>query len=210
VSLMAIGLLKLVRFLVPAALILIFGKLLGFLTGWWTTTLPDFEKSQYLPSIVIPAAIYYITPLRRWTNAPHHRRITERLRSGLVKITGYPDREDKYTWEKLRPLFFSLVDQDESLKQKANLAYANGAIWTWFADSTILAILFFLTSMLLYSLGVEDAFVAGMIFLLITAVSLAGSLVCTSKQINIGAEQLEVIDFKYKSEVEKRLNELDR
>jgi hypothetical protein len=128
----------------------------------------------------------------------------------LVRITGYPDQEHKYTWEKLRPLFFSLVDQDDSLKQKSNLAFANGAIWTSFADSTILAILFFLASMLLYWLGVEDAFLAGMIFLIITALSLAGSLVCTSKKITIGAEQLEVIDFKYKSDVEKRLNDLDR
>ena len=207
---MAIGLLKLVRFIVPAALILLFAKLLGLLTGWWTTTLPDFEKSQYLPIIVIPAAIYYITPLRRWTNAPHHKRIAERLRSGLVQMTGYPDRKEIYTWDKLRPLFFSLVDQDESLKQKANLAYANGAIWTSCADSTILAILFFLASMLLYGLGVQEAFVAGMVFLLIVALSLAGSLACTSRQIDIGAEQLEVIDFKYKPDVEKRLNALDK
>jgi hypothetical protein len=207
---MAIGLLKLVRFVVPAALLILFSKLLGFVTGWWTTVLPDFEKSQYLPSVIIPAAIYYITPLRRWTNAPHHNRITERLRSGLVQITGYPDRKDRYTWKKLRPLFFDLVDRDESLKQKANLAYANGAIWTSFADSTILAVLFFLASMLLYWLGVENAFIAGMIFLLIVSLSIAGSLACTSKQISIGAEQLELIDFKYKTDVEKRLNNLDK
>jgi hypothetical protein len=207
---MGIGLLKLVRFVVPAALILVFSKLLGFLTGWWTTTLPDLEKSQYLPSIIIPAVLYYITPLRQWINAPHHGRIKERLRSGLVQIAGYPDREDRYTWKKLSPLFYDLVDQDESLKQKSSLARANGAIWTSFADSTALAILFFLASMLLYWLGVEDAFIAGMIFLVIIALSLAGSLVCTSKHIKIGAEQLEVIDFKYKSEVERRLNDLDR
>jgi hypothetical protein len=120
---MAIGLLKLARFVVPAVLILIFAKLLGVLTGWWTTTLPDFEKSPYLPTVVIPATLYYITPLRRWTNAPHHERVTERLRAGLVQLTGYPDLKDKYTWKKLRPLFFNLVDQDESLKHKSKLAF---------------------------------------------------------------------------------------
>lgn len=206
---MAVGWLKLIRFVVPAILILIFTKLLGFVSGWWTTTLPDFEKSQYLPVIVIPAVIYYITPLRRWTNAPHHTRITERLRGGLVQISGYPDQTEKYTWKKLQPLFYNLVDQDESLKQKAKLAYANGAIWTSFADSTVLSFLFFLASMLLYGLGVEDTFVAGMLFLLISSLSLAGSIVCTSRQIAIGTEQLDVIDFKYKGDVEKRLNSLD-
>jgi hypothetical protein len=207
---MAIGVLKLVRFIIPAALIILFSKLLGFVTGWWTTVLPDFEKSQYLPSVIVPAAIYYITPLRRWTNTPHHKRITEHLRRGLVQIAGYADREDKYTWKKLRSLFFDLVDRDESLKQKANLAYANGAIWTSFADSTVLAALFFLASMLLYWLGSEDAFIAGMIFLLIISLSIAGSVACTSKQIAIGLEQLEVIDFKYKADVERRLSNLDK
>lgn len=188
----------------------IYAKLLGQMTGLWSTTLPDFEKSSYLPIVVIPAVLYYVTPLRKWTNAYPHKRVVERLREGLVKITGYPDQKDRYTWEKLRPLFFTLVDSDESLKQKASLAYANGAIWTSFADSTALAVLFFLASMLLFHLKIEEAFPAGMIFLLIAAVSFGGSLACTSRQIDIGAEQLEVIELKYKSEVEKRLNALDR
>lgn len=207
---MTIEYLKLVRFLIPAALILVFGKLLGFFTGWWTASLPDFEKAQYFPSVVIPAAIYYVTPLRRWTNALHHSRITEALRTGLVRMTGYEDRQDRYTWKALRPLFFSLVDQDESLKKKASLAYSNGAIWTSFADSTILAILFSLISMLMYWLGSVDAFIAAVIFMIIACFSIIGSLVCTNKQIEIGAEQLEVIEFKYKTDVEKRLNNLDR
>lgn len=207
---MSLSQLMLVRFIVPAALMLLYAKLLGAMTGLWSTPLPDFEKSSYLPIIVIPAVIYYVTPLRKWTNAYHHKRIVDRLRVGLVQITGYPDREDRYTWKKLRPLFYSLVDSDESLKQKASLAYANGAIWTSLADSTILAILFFLASMLLFYLGFENAFPAGMAFLLIGAMSFAGSRGCTSRQINIGAEQLEIIDFKYKADVEKRLNALDR
>ncbi|MHC2624092.1 hypothetical protein ACVIW2_006124 [Bradyrhizobium huanghuaihaiense] len=205
-----LSLLKFVRFVIPAALMLLYAKLLGQMTGLWSTTLPDFEKSSYLPIVVIPAVLYYVTPLRKWTNAYHHRRVVERLREGLVKITGYPDHKDRYTWKKLRPLFFTLVDSDESLKQKASLAYANGAIWTSCADSTILALLFFLVSMLLFYLKIEEAFPAGMIFLLIAVFSFAGSLACTSRQIGIGAEQLEVIDLKFKSEVEKRLNALDK
>lgn len=207
---MSLGLLKLVRFLIPAALILSFTKLLGFFTGWWTTTLPDFSKGEYLPAVVVPAVLYYVTPLRRWINAPHHTQVTERLRSGLVTITGYQDKTDRYSWKNLRPLFFSLVDQDESLKQKAKLAYANGALWTSFADATALAILFFVASICLYEIGLEEAFPPAMIFLFLAAVSFFGSRACTRKQIEIGAEQLETIDLKYKNDVEKRLNALDR
>jgi cytochrome c biogenesis protein CcdA len=199
----------LARFIAPAVIILIYAKLLGWFTGWWITTLPDFTKAASLPVVVIPAALYYITPLRRWINAPHHKQVTERLRRGLVSISGYPDQVERYTWKKLRPLFFSLVDQDESLKQKAKLAYANGIIWTSCADSTAIAVLFFAASMALYWLGLEEAFPAGMIFLFIVAGSLMGSLACTARQIEVGAEQLETIDLKYKSDVEKRLNSLD-
>jgi uncharacterized membrane protein YfcA len=207
---MPLGLLKFVRFIVPAALILIFTKLLGVVTGWWNTTLPDFARSEFLPVVIIPAVIYYITPLRSWINHTHHARIAEGLRSGLVKITGYADQTEKYTWKKLRPLFFTLIDQDESLKKKASLAYANGAIWTSCADSTALAIIFFLISLCFYWLGVEDAFLAAILFAMICIASYAGSWITTSKQIGIGAEQLEIIELKYKSDIEKRLNALDK
>jgi hypothetical protein len=205
---MPLSILKFIRFVVPPILIILYVKLLGFITGWWSTTLPDFEKSIYLPTVVIPAALYYITPLRRWINTPHHNRVVENLRKGLVGIAAYPDNQEKYTWQKLRPLFFSLIDQDESLKQKATLAYANGAIWTSFADATALAILFAAFSGLLYLFKVDDAFVACMVFVIVAVISFFGSLACTSRQIGIGAEQLEVIDLKYKSDVEKRLNSL--
>jgi hypothetical protein len=206
---MNISLLKLIRLVVPIFLAFLYAKLLGFVTGLWTTILPDLEKAQYLPIVVVPAALYYITPFRSWINAPNHKRITERLRNGLVQITGYVDRKDRYTWGKLQPLFYDLVNQDEGLKHKSTLAFINGALWSSFADSTVLAILFFLASMVLYWIGFNDAFLAGMLFLLITAVSLAGSLVCTNRQIGIGADQLAIIEFKYKSDVEKRLNNLD-
>jgi len=205
---MTLDRLKTIRFVAPAIISLAFVKLLGLLTGLWTTTLPNFEKAIFLPIVVVPALLYYITPFRRWANDPFHRRITERLRAGLVDLSGYPDQKDKFTWRNLRSLFFSLVDGDKSLEQKAKLAYWNGAIWTTFADSAVLSILFFLASMLLYYLGFQDAFPAGMIFLLLFSLSIAGSEIATRRHIAIGEEQLEVIELKYKSEVQDRLNKL--
>jgi len=72
-----------------------------------------------------------------------------------------------------------------------------------------LQIRFFVASISLFGAGLEEAFPPAMVFLVIAAFSFAGSRVCTRKQIEIGAEQLEVIDFKYKSDVERRLNALD-
>jgi hypothetical protein len=207
---MTLDRLKLARFIMPPILVILFATLLGFFITRRTTSLPDFEKSLYLPIVIIPGALYYISPLRMWVNAPHHNRISERIRSRLVEMTGYSDRKDKYTWKKLRPLFFDLIDQDESLKQKAKLAYFNGLIWTSFADATGLAILFAFISALFFWIGIEDALIAGTVFALIAVISVVGSLITTSKQLSIGAEQIEVIEYKYKSNVEKRLNDLDK
>jgi uncharacterized membrane protein YfcA len=94
---MTIDTLKYLRFVTPAVIILLFTALFGWITGWWTLEIPDFSKAAYLPVVLIPAAIYYITPLRRWVNAPHHRKINERIRRGMVDIGDHPDRPDVYT-----------------------------------------------------------------------------------------------------------------
>lgn len=206
---MSLGRLQFLRFIVPAVLILVFAKILGSVTGWWTATLPDFSKSEFLPAVIGPAAIYYITPLRSWVNARHHERVTENLRKGLVEISGYPDKPEKYTWKHLRSLFYSLIDGDDSLKNKAELAYSNGVIWTSFADCTALALIFLVGTIGLYWLSLTEVVPAIATFLAIMVISIIGSFVTTRKQMSIGEEQLETIKFKYKTDVEKRLNSLD-
>jgi hypothetical protein len=202
-------LLKAFRLFVPAALILVYWSLFGKIVGLWALQIPDFSKDYYLPIIIIPAALYYVTPLRTWANARYHKRVTENLRAGLVRIAGYSDDPDAYTWKRLRPLFFSLVDSDDSLKNKASLAYMNGLLWTSFADSTAISVLYSLLAALLFTLGIREAAIAFVVFCVIAGASTVGSIVTTKKQIEIGAEQLELIELKYKTDIEKRLNTID-
>lgn len=188
---------------------MVYWGLFGKIVGLWTTPIPDFSKDYLLPIVVVPAVIYYITPLRKLVNAPHHRRVDENLRRGLVSIAGYPDRVDKYTWKSLRPLFYSLIDGDDSLKNKASLAYMNGLLWTSLADSTVLSVLYAIFASILLTLGMKMAVVALELFCAIALISIVGSVVATNKQIDIGNQQLEVMELKYKSDIEKRLNKLD-
>jgi hypothetical protein len=188
---------------------LVYCSLFGKFVGLWTAPIPDFSKDYYLPVVVVPAVLYYITPLRKWVNAPYHAKVSENLRRGVVSIAGYPDRVDKYTWKSLRSLFFSLVDSDESLKNKASLAYMNGLLWTSLADSTALSVLYAILAALLIAIGMKEAVVAFELFCTIAIVSIIGSIVTTNKQIDIGNEQLEVMELKYREEIEKRLNKLD-
>ncbi|NKN03067.1 hypothetical protein [Rhizobium leguminosarum] len=206
---MTVGTLKIWRLFVPAALMIIYGALLSFVTYGTTWEMPEFSKAPYLIVMVVPAVLYYITPVRAWMNDASHDRIAENLRAGLVAIAGYKDDKEKYSWKNLRSLFFKLVDEDKSLSTKASLAYFNGLIWTSLADSAAIALFYCLVSVALYYFGVSNALIAVATFLLIMVVSIIGNRVSTNRQINIGNEQLEHIRFEHKTAVERRLNQLD-
>jgi hypothetical protein len=85
----------------------------------------------------------------------------------------------------------------------------NGLLWTSFADSTAISVLYSLLAALLFTLGIREAAIAFVVFCVIGGASTVGSIVTTKKQIEIGAEQLELIELKYKTDIEKRLNTID-
>lgn len=207
---MTVANLKTLRLVVPGVLIVFYALILGWITKLWDFSIPDLSKAPYSLSILIPAGVYYMSPLRKVFNGPQHRKITEKLRIRLVEIGGMTDHPEKYTWKKLRPLFFSLIDNDPSLKEKATIAYSNGLMWTSYSDASILAILYCVPAIFFYWIGVDASLIALLLFIGISAVCYVGCLIATRKQIEIGEEQLEIIDMKYKYDVEKRLVNLDR
>jgi hypothetical protein len=206
---MGLAALKGWRLIAPAALIILFAALLGWVTDTFSVPLPDLSKASYSLSLLVPGLLYYITPLRSLFNDPHHSRLVEHIRQQMVAIAGVPDRPDAYTWKALRPLFFSLIDGDESLKKKSQLAYFNGAIWTTCADATALALFYVLASLGLWWLGINTARSAAVLFGLIAVAGFLGSLSTTRKQMAIATEQTEVMELKYKQEIEARLVKLD-
>lgn len=206
---MGLAALKSWRLIAPAVLIIVFAALLAWLTGIGTVPLPDLNKGSYSLSLLVPGLLYYITPLRSLLNDPHHSRLVEHIRVRMVSIADVPDRPEAYTWKALRPLFFSLIDGDESLKKKSQLAYFNGAIWTTFADATALALFYLIACLVLWWLGISGAGSAAVLFVIIAVVGFLGSLSTTRKQMAIATEQTEIMELKYKSEVEARLVQLD-
>lgn len=112
---MTLNTMQIWRWITPAVLIIVYSAVIWFIVLGTFPSLPDFSKAPYLVSVVVPAALYYITPLRAWVNRSAHERITENLRAGMVSISGYDDKPEKYTWLSLRSLFFKLIDDDKSL-----------------------------------------------------------------------------------------------
>jgi hypothetical protein len=206
---MTLGTMKIWRLFAPAVMIIVYGMILAYIVAGAQWEMPDFSKTPYLAILLIPAILYYITPVRGWINQASHARITENLRVGMVKVAGYDDSPQKYSWINLRSLFFKLVDEDKSLSTKASLAYFNGLIWTGLADSAAIALGYALVSVGLFYFDAPNALVALALFTAIVILSLLGNRVATDRQIAIGNEQLEVMKFEHKAAIEKRLNQLD-
>ncbi|RUV80882.1 MAG: hypothetical protein E5Y35_04305 [Mesorhizobium sp.] len=206
---MTLNTMQIWRWFTPAALIIVYGAVIWFILMGTFPGLPDFSKVPYLIGVVVPAALYYITPLRTWVNKGSHERVTENLRAGMVKIAGYEDKPDKYTWPGLRSLFFKLVDDDKSLSTKASIAYFNGLLWTGFADSMVISAGYGLVSVGLLYFGTPNAVIALFVSVAILSVSYLGNRVATARQIAIGNEQLEHMRFDHKAAIERRLNQLD-
>lgn len=208
---MSIELLKKVRLIAPGIIMFLFAVILGAATKWWKLELPDFEKAMYAPSLILPGLLYYITPLRKWVNQPHHNRLVEYIRAELVAAAEVDDRPEKYSWRALKPFFFNKIDNDESLKTQSKLAYFNGSVWTTFADITALSIIYILLSISIWFIFNNDgAIFSAIVFFVFSVIGLLGSFSTTKKQMEIAKDQVDYIEFKYKSDLEKRIAELDR
>ena len=93
--------LKWVQFVVPAVIILVSWSIFGRVTGLFTFTVPSTFLDPGNIIVVILGAIYYASPLRDWANKPYYNEVNENLRTGLVRISGLPERPG-FTWKALR------------------------------------------------------------------------------------------------------------
>lgn len=206
---MSLDNLKRIRFLAPGFITLIFASVLGKLLGLWDLGIPtSWKESIYTPAVIAPAIVYYCTPFRERTNAKFFNQVSENLRKNLVRIAGMPDDPNRYSWKRLRGIFFFLVDNDKSLEKKSQLAYENGAIWTTLADVRALSGMFMFVSIGFFYFEFLSALIAAFGFGAICALSYLGSIAITNRHINIGNQQLEIIEHAYKSKLQQMMASL--
>jgi len=188
-------------------LVLIFAGLLGQITGLWPSLWPQkLEDAISYSIVIIPAAIYYLTPLRDWANRKFFQDISENIRSKIVQISTLQDEPTVYTWKAIRGIFFHFIDIDKSLTVKASLAYFNGFIWTTLADIRALAFTFTVIAVALWILlGVAKALIAAVLFLAGAVLSYWGSVVVSRRHKEIGDEQIEIIEHNYQLDLKKMM-----
>src|SRR5262245_29828774 len=91
------------RFITPGIIVGVFIGLLGAITQLWPKWKPgNLNDGLYSLSVILPAGVYYLTPLRGRVNSKFHKDISKNIRDRIVKISGLPDAPEIYTWKALR------------------------------------------------------------------------------------------------------------
>jgi hypothetical protein len=202
--------LKHLRFIAPGIIVICFAAILGWLSGMWSIEVPELKDAATLPLFLLPAALYYVTPIRTWVNKPHADRITNNIVDQLVRIGRGGPNEGRYQWSQIKTIFYPIIDKDPSLSQKSKLAYANGFIWTTFADVTALSLIYVVTSLVIaFGWGNYGSLVAASIFGIVAIASFFGSFATTKRHLGISQEQLDIIEDLYANEVRSGLERID-
>lgn len=203
---MSLTTLKWLRFVTSGAIILcgffIFGKITKIFDINIPTDAGDYPK---MISVLLFGSIYYVTPLRDWANKRYHRRVSENIRLKMIEIAGLEDKNQYLTWKAVRGVFFFLIDNDKSLKEKSSIAYFDGYMWTTIADIRAVSVSFAFISVIVWFFGVNSSLIAVTIFAFIAVISHVASNFVTKNHIKIGNEQLEIIELYYKEDVYKKL-----
>lgn len=202
---MKMGTLKIWRKIIPAMLCVVGYGVFGTITDLWDFPDIDIKNAGFSPLIIPIAFLYYIFGIQEKANSIWFAEVTENLRSKLVEVSGLADDPAILNWKEVKKVFYHLVDNDESLKVQANLAYDNGLMWTSAADTMIVSFIWMLISVMSSVMGVSNSETAILFFLVITLFAIFASIILTNKHKKIGDNQINIIKFLHKEKLKEGL-----
>jgi hypothetical protein len=203
--------LKYLRVLIPGLIILIGllpikNQLVGF-----GVNLDGLDYNYTLLFAITLGAIYYQLNIQRLITSHSHYLINKNIYDGLLK-TYSKNIDDNIRKDILKKgsymrVFYRIIDNDESLKQKANLVRFNGIFWTSSADIFIISLIY----SCLYHFNVltttnNIALSKALVIIMWSALFL--HIISVRKHIKLGNEQLKVIDQLYKNDVEMKIDSI--
>lgn len=202
---MTIETLKRLRFLVPGIIIFTLWALLGSFTGDWKvqTSLSPDAIGKTTTAFVL-ALLYYVLPLRDWANRRNYDIVNSNITQALTKIGSENASAKKLSWQQIKPLFYKLVNSDDSLTFQSKRAMFNGLLWTSTADVRAISIIFTIISVAYHFVfDSQGALFGALVFGAIAAATWPVSWILTEKHKSIGNEQIEIIRSFHSSEVKE-------
>jgi hypothetical protein len=203
--------LKWVRLVAPGIIILALGYPFYSIILQSSKTNPLPNETIFMGVALVLGAMYYASPLRLWSNYWFHDDVNRNLVELMVRpaFKGGLVKKDPtlVKFDEVRDIFYHFVDTEPSLKNRAEQAYFNGAIWTTIADVRALSLLFFIAYGLIWLFFDRNgaaglwAIICGLLFV----ISVPLSISVTRVQTKIGASQVEFIYTHKKPELENLL-----
>jgi hypothetical protein len=209
-------LLKTVRFFVPAGMLYIALVAICWYSHWCDLAIPT-QYDQIMKSIaaIIFGFLYSVSYLREYTNKNYYNEVNQNLMRQLTsQFEADPSVPKGISWSTIRPIFYGFVDNDESLKHQATLAYWNGALWTSSADlRAVSCIACIATGILMLIAGVigdeSFDFTRAIYFFILTIIlfliSILFSRLTTNRHLSIGNEQCEFILVQKRQQLRHKL-----
>ncbi|MDN4633408.1 hypothetical protein QCD71_17935 [Sphingomonas sp. PsM26] len=194
--------LKIIRLITPPLIVLILGVVFLSFFGLKIIRIPEkLEDAAFsIPTIII-ALLYYITPFRSWANGAHHKHINENIRSRLVLIANLRDDPVKYSWKKVKNVFYRQIDSDGSLKKRSEDIMFNGAIWTSLADLTVISAGYSIIGLIPLFLQIRKSLLSLTVMILITVLSICLQKLVTRKHFSMGIDQLDYMEQFRRNEI---------
>jgi uncharacterized membrane protein YbaN (DUF454 family) len=121
-----------------------------------------------------------------------------------VAISGLPDDPQKFSWKRVRNVFYSLIDNDKSLEKRAEDVMFNGAMMTCFADLSAISFLFLTGCVVAMGFDVP-AGRAALLLLAILVVSVIMQWLAKRHHVRLGADQLDYIEQQLKPQVQAKM-----
>ncbi|PAW93452.1 hypothetical protein CKK33_08085 [Mucilaginibacter sp. MD40] len=159
----------------------------------------DYTYISFIALII--GTIYHLLEVRNLITNFSHKRIDLNIKHNIINlyIGTLTNNQQQYLYQKnrLKNIFYKIVDNDESLKRKGSLVYFNGLLWTSTADLFIISgfgsVIFLLSSV--HFIYVKSVFLNWSLIMLITAFSaLFFHIIAYYKHINLSNDQIEYIE----------------
>lgn len=200
--------LHILRLIVPGSFILVFAVIFFISIGiLQVQDLALDDLSSGVLAIVIGVA-YRFSGIRERVNRQYFDRVNENIRSSLVRISGHVDNIEKFSWKKIRRVFYDLVDNDESLKVLSRQVMFNGLFWTSAADLTAISSIFLGAGLFAVLSGYSSAIYASIFYFFCGLVGFVWSRLTTNRHLALGNEQLEQIEQKYAKAAQDKVRAL--
>lgn len=201
--------LRFIRFFAPAVILVVLAYGTAKILRLTSEDVPvSVNDLGYNLSYLIIAAIYQYLPVRDWAYHPFREDINERIRARLVSISGLPDDLTKFSWKRVRNVFYALIDNDKSLEKRSEDVMFNGAMMTSFADLTAISAIFLAGNLIAWICGV-GAWRAVAILASLFIISMGMQWAAKKRHISLGVYQLDYIEQQLKQQVIDKMTALN-